>query len=84
MLVNLNSFVGVSSTIACSSKRLNVARERREATLFYYGHLNVVAVVVTDLLVIGKYKGDFVSFPRPLHLLNCMSDPFLVDDGATT
>ena len=37
--------VGVSSTIPCSSKRLNVPRERRETTLFNYSHLNVRANV---------------------------------------
>ena len=37
----LEFLVGVSSTIPCSSKRLNVGTERREATLFYYSRLNV-------------------------------------------
>ena len=37
--------VGVSSTISCSSKRFNVARERGEATLFYYSQVNVRANV---------------------------------------
>ena len=34
------------------------------------------AALFTNLQVIVKYKGDFVSLPRALHLLNCMSDIF--------
>ena len=42
-VVSLISSVGFSTMTPCSSKRLNVARKRREATLFYYNYLNVGA-----------------------------------------
>ena len=41
----LDFFVGLNTLIPCSSKCFNVARERRETTLFYYIHVNVVANV---------------------------------------
>ena len=43
--LNLNSSVGVSTTIPTSSKHLLVAREGREVTLFYDRDLNVRANV---------------------------------------
>ena len=45
-VVNLITSVGHSTTIPCSSERFNVARERQEATVFYYSHLNVGAKVI--------------------------------------
>ena len=57
--MKLNSSVGVSK-IPCSYKRLNVARERLEATLFYYSHLNVRA----NVHYVGHEYRKFSNFHR--------------------
>ena len=41
----LDFSVGLSTMISYSTKRLNVVRERQEASLFYYNHLKVGANV---------------------------------------